>query len=118
VPRVGQHTAAVTSLSSDGPAVRGVVRLFNTAGGRVLCLAGEVDGTAVDSFLRRYGREPARIEVIDAGSVTSLSASGLALVLDHLDAASQAGRPVAFRRSPPVDRLLAGSRAAPAVDPV
>jgi anti-anti-sigma regulatory factor len=97
----------VTSLAPDGPAARGVVRLLNTSGGRVLCLAGEVDATAVDSFLRRYGREPARIDVIDAGSVTSLSAPARELLLDHLDAARQAGRPVVLRRSPAVDRVLA-----------
>ncbi|WP_369138363.1 hypothetical protein [Modestobacter versicolor] len=92
--------------------VRGVVRLFNTAGGRVLCLAGEVDGAAVDSFLQRYGREPARVEGIDTGSVTSMSAPALDLVLDHLDAAELAGRPVTVRRSPLVERLLAGRTSA------
>ena len=49
---------------------RGVVRLLNTADGRVLCLAGEVDEGAVEAFLDRYGREPTRIDRIDAGSVT------------------------------------------------
>jgi hypothetical protein len=99
----------VTSLPSDGSAARGIVRLLNTAGGRVLCLAGEVDGAAVTSFLRRYGREPVRIDGIDAGSVTALSAPGLQLLLDHLDAAEGAGRPVALYRSPQVERLLAGA---------
>jgi hypothetical protein len=95
-------------LPTEGPAVRGAVRLFNTAGGRVLSLAGDVDGAAVDSFLQRYGREPARVETIDTGSVTALSAPALDLVLDHLDAAELAGRPVTVRRSPLVERLLAG----------
>jgi anti-anti-sigma regulatory factor len=99
----------VTSLPSDGSAARGIVRLLNTAGGRVLCLAGEVDGAAVNLFLRRYGREPMRIDGIDAGSVTALSAPGLELLLDHLDAAEEAGRPVALYRSPQVERLLAGA---------
>jgi anti-anti-sigma regulatory factor len=99
----------VTSLPSNGSAARGVVRLLNTAGGRVLCLAGEVDGDAVDDFLRRYGREPARIDRIDAGSVTSLSPAALALVLDHLHAAEGAGRPVTVSPSPPVARLLVGA---------
>ena len=103
------ETGAVT-LPSAGPGVRGVVRLFNTAGGRVLCLAGEVDGAAVDAFLRRYGREPARVEAIDTGSVTHLSAPALDLLLDHLDAAELAGRPVVVRRSPQVERLLAAAR--------
>ena len=86
---------------------RGVVRLLNTAGGRVLCLAGEVDEPAVEAFLRRYGREPARIDRIDAGSVTSLSPSGVALLRDHLEAARWAGRPVTVSSAPLVDRLLA-----------
>ncbi|MGY1637842.1 hypothetical protein ACI78V_14445 [Geodermatophilus sp. SYSU D00742] len=100
----------MTPPPSEGPAARGVVRLFNTAGGRVLCLAGEVDEAAVDSFVRRYGREPARVEGIDAGSVTGLSAPALQLLLDHLDAAEQAGRPVTVRRSPQVERALAAAR--------
>ena len=105
-----RHTDAVTSLPADGPAAaRGIVRLLNTAGGRVLCLAGEVDMAAVDSFLRRYRREPAQVDGIDAGSVTSLSTSALELILDHLDAAGRAGRPVALRSSQ-VQLLPTGAR--------
>jgi ABC-type transporter Mla MlaB component len=87
-------------------APRGIVRLLNTAGGRVLCLAGEVDTSAVDDFLRRYGREPARIDRIDAGSVTALSPAGQELLLDHLEVAEHAGRQVAV--SPAVEQLLPG----------
>ena len=97
-------------MPSDGSTARGIIRLLNTAGGRVLCLAGEVDGAAVHSFLRRYGREPVRIDGIDAGSVTAVSAPALELVLDHLDAARQAGRPVALRCSPQVEQLLTDAR--------
>jgi anti-anti-sigma regulatory factor len=97
----------VTSQPSAGSTARGVVRLLNTAGGRVLCLAGAVDEEVVERYLRCYGREPARIEVVDAGSVTFLSASGLDLVRDHLDAAAAAGRAVAVRPSPQVAALLA-----------
>jgi hypothetical protein len=81
---------------TTAPARRGIVRLLNTADGRALCLAGEVDADAVDSFLRRYGREPVRVDRIDAGSVTSLSEAAVDLVLDHLEAAGRAGRPVAW----------------------
>jgi hypothetical protein len=88
------------------------VRLLNTAGGRVLCLAGDVDEAVVDSHLRRYGREPARVDGIDAGSVTSLSAAAVDLVLDHLEAARWAGRPVALHRSAAVAQLLADREAA------
>nr|WP_246324963.1 hypothetical protein [Petropleomorpha daqingensis] len=79
---------------------------MNTAGGRALCLAGSVDAAAVEAFLRRYGREPARVDVIDAGSVTALSAPGLELLLEHLETAARAGREVPVRRSPVVDRVL------------
>jgi anti-anti-sigma regulatory factor len=96
----------VTTPLPHAPAPRGIVRLLNTSGGRVLCLAGEVDAAAVDSFLRRYGREPVRVDVIDAGSVTSLSAPALAFLRDHLDAAGWAGRPVALHGPPEVRRLL------------
>jgi hypothetical protein len=102
----GAETGAVTSLPSDGPAARGVVRLLNTAGGRVLCLAGDVDGRVVDYFLRRYGREPMRIDGIDTGSVTWLSPPAVDLVRDHLDAARRAGHPVAVRSSPQVASLI------------
>ena len=97
----------MTPPLSAGPGARGLVRLLNTAGGRVLVLAGEDDGAVVDAFVRRYGREPVRVDGIDAGSVTLLSAAALELVLDHLDAAGRARRPVVLRSSPQVDRLLA-----------
>jgi hypothetical protein len=97
----------VSSASGgESPASGGVVRLLNTASGRVLCLAGDVGPAVVEAFLRRYGREPARIDGIDAGSVTALSTPALDLVRDHLDAARRAGRPVALRLSPGTERLL------------
>ena len=76
---------------------RGVVRLLNTADGRVLCLAGAVDAALVESFLRQYGAEPARVECIDARSVTSLSPAAHQLVLDHLDAAERRGHELTVR---------------------
>jgi len=75
----------------------GVVRLLNTADGRVLCLAGAVDEALVDAFLRHYGREPVRIDVVEAGSVTSLSVSAQELVQEHLVAARAAGRSITVR---------------------
>ncbi len=86
-----------------------MVRLLNTSAGRTLCLAGEVDERAVGAYLDRYGREPARIDRVDAGSVTTLSPSGLELLREHLEAAHRAGRPVADACAPVVERLLAGS---------
>jgi hypothetical protein len=101
---------AQTGQVTSPTAPRGIVRLLNTTGGRLLCLAGEVDEAAVQAFHGRYGREPARVDAIETGSVTRLSPPALDLLLDHLDAASVAGRPVAVRRSPEVERLLAERR--------
>ena len=99
----------MTPDSPEDPATRrGVVRLLNTTGGRLLCLAGTVDAAAVDAFWRRYGREPARIDRIDARSVTALSEPGRELLLDHVEAAELAGRPVELRPSPAVTRVLTG----------
>jgi hypothetical protein len=81
--------------------------LLNTAGGRALCLAGEIDGGAVDDFHARYGREPARIDRIDAASVTSLADPGVDLLLDHLEVARRSGHSVALSCAPLVERLLA-----------
>ncbi len=107
---IPSHTGRVPPSPADlrpttGP--HGVVRLLNTAGGRAMCLAGAVDADVVDAFRRRYGREPVRVDVIDAGSVTSLSGAALELVRDHLDVAALGGRTVRLRRSPAFGRLFA-----------
>jgi len=93
------------------PAPRGIVRLLNTADGGVLCLSGVVDAAAVEAFRRRYGREPARVDGIDAGSVTAMGAAGVELVLDHLAAAQRSSRPVELACSAVVRRLLADATA-------
>jgi hypothetical protein len=108
----------VSPETPDSPVTRrGVVRLLNTTGGRLLCLAGAVDAAAVDAFWRRYGREPARIDRIDARSVTALSEPGRELLLDHVEAAELAGRPVELRPSPAVMQVLTdvGGPATPGV---
>ena len=85
---------------------RGVVRLLDTSGGRVLVLAGAVDAAAVEEFRRCYGAEPVRVDVVDARSVTALSPTGRELLTDTLDRAAEAGRAVAVRSSPAVRRAL------------
>jgi ABC-type transporter Mla MlaB component len=100
-------------VSPSGP--RGLVRLLNTSGGGVLCLAGEVDSAAVVDFVRRYGREPVRVAEIDAGSVTALSPSGLEILLDHLAVAERSGRPATLHCSAAVARSLAEAGAGPQV---
>ena len=83
-----------------------MVQLLNTARGPVLCLAGAVEPAVVHAFRRRYGWEPVPVADIDTRSLTSLSAPGLELLRDHLDAASRTGRPVALRPSPELQRLI------------
>ena len=87
----------------------GIVRLINTSGGGVLCLAGDVSAEVIADFHRRHGREPHVVDAIDAGSVTALSPDAVDLVLEHLDAASTRGREIRVRRSPVVERWMAGS---------
>ena len=99
----------MTSPTDGLRTARGVVRLLNSSGGGVLCLAGAVDDAAVASFHRRYGREPARVEVIDARSVTSLSPPVVELLVEHLAAAYRAGHPAVLRRSAPVEQALAAA---------
>ncbi len=89
---------------------RGVVRLLDTSGGRVLVLAGVVDAAAVELFRRCYGSEPVRVDVVDARSVTALSPTGRELLTDTLHRAEQAGRVVAVRSSPVVRRALPSLR--------
>jgi hypothetical protein len=108
---VEPQTGAMTAVPSEDSAARGVLRLLNTAGGRVLCLAGTVDDEVVGAFRRRYGPEPVRIDGLDAGSVTNLSPRALELVLEHLAAAERAGRRVAISRSAVVEPLLDGGTA-------
>lgn len=75
-----------------------MIRLLNTADGRVLCLAGAVDAALVESFVRRYGAEPAPVDGIDVRSVTSLSSAASQLVLDHVAAAERRGHGLTVRR--------------------
>ena len=89
---------------------RGVVRLLDTSGGRVLVLAGVVDAAAVEVFRRCYGAEPVRVDVGDARSVTALAPTARELLTDTLDRAAEAGRPVAVRSSPAVRWALPSLR--------
>lgn len=90
-------------------ATRGLVRLVNTSGRGVLCLAGNVDAAAVADFHARYGREPVPVDAVDTGSVTRLSEAALDLVLDHVRAGELRGRVVPVLRSPAVARVVARS---------
>ena len=74
---------------------------------RVLCLRGDVDTEVATRFTSSQGRERVAVDAIDAGAVTFISSSGLALLLLYVEASLAAGRQAMLRAaSRPVDRAL------------
>jgi len=74
---------------------------------RVLCLRGDVDTAVATRFTTSQGRERVAVDAIDAGAVTFISSSGLALLLLCAEASLAAGRhPVLRAASHQVDRAL------------
>ena len=59
---------------------------------RVLCLRGDVDTAVATRFTSSQGRERVAVDAIDAGGVTFISSSGLALMLLCVEA-SRRSRP-------------------------
>ena len=73
----------------------------------VLCLRGDVDTAVAARFTSARERQRVVVDAIDAGSVTFISSSGLALMLLCIEASLAAGRrPVLRAASRPVDRAL------------
>jgi anti-anti-sigma factor len=73
----------------------------------VLCLRGDVDTSVATRFTTAQERQRVVVDAIDAGSVTFISSSGLALMLLCAEASAAAGRrPVLRAASHPVDRAL------------
>jgi anti-anti-sigma factor len=74
---------------------------------RVLCLRGDVDTAVATRFTTSQGRDRVAVDAIDAGDVTFISSSGLALLLLCVEASLAAGRhPVLRAVSRQVDRAL------------
>jgi anti-anti-sigma factor len=74
---------------------------------RVLCLRGDVDTAVATRFTSSQGRERVAVDAIDAGAVTFISSSGLALMLLCVEASLAAGRrPILRAASRQVDRAL------------
>jgi anti-anti-sigma factor len=74
---------------------------------RVLCLRGDVDTAVATQFTRSQGRERVQVDAIDAGAVSFISSSGLALMLLCAEASLAAGRrPVLRAASHQVERAL------------
>jgi anti-anti-sigma factor len=73
----------------------------------VLCLRGDVDTAVATQFTSSQGRQRVVVDAIDAGDVTFISSSGLALLLICVEASRAAGRLAMLRAaSHPVDRGL------------
>jgi len=74
---------------------------------RILCARGELDSAVVQDFKDRQGREPMVVDAIDAGAVTFISSTGIAVMLRCLEASKAAGHAAVLRASSPrVDRVL------------
>ena len=77
------------------------------AGRRVLRLHGDVDTAVATRFTTAQGRHRPPVDAIDAGDVTFICSSGLALLLLVAEASVAAGRrPVLRSASPQVERAL------------
>ena len=73
----------------------------------VLWLHGDVDTAVATRFTSARKRERVVVDAIDAGGVTFISSSGIALMLLCIEASVAAGRrPVLIAASHPVDRAL------------
>jgi anti-anti-sigma factor len=86
----------------------GSITIEHEEGGRrVLCLRGDVDTAVATQFRNLQGREPVVVDAVDAGDVSFISSSGLAVMLLAGEASQAAGRlPVLRAASYPVDRAL------------
>ena len=74
---------------------------------RVLHLRGDLDCAVVARFRALQGREPVVVDAIDAAEVTFMSSTGVAVMLQCLEASGAAGRsPVLRASSRVVDRVL------------
>lgn len=77
------------------------------AGRRVLCLHGDVDTAVATRFTTSQRRQRVVVDAIDAGGVTFISSSGLAVMLLCVEASLAAGRRVVLRAaSHQIDRAL------------
>jgi anti-anti-sigma regulatory factor len=86
----------------------GAITIESEGGDRhVLCLRGAVDTAVAARFASTHRRDRLVVDAIDAGAVTFISSSGLALMLMCTEASRAAGRhPVLRAASRPIDRAL------------
>ena len=89
--------------SEGGPVLPGLITVEAEGDRRILCLRGDIDAAVVARFKQEQGREPPAIDAIDAGDVSFLSSTGIAVLVRCAEAAVAAGRnPPALRSASPV----------------
>jgi anti-anti-sigma factor len=70
----------------------GSIRVEVEGDRRILCLRGDIDSAVVARFKAAHGRTWPAIDSIDAGAVSFISSTGVAVMLRCSDAAVAAGR--------------------------
>jgi anti-anti-sigma factor len=104
---VGGNEARVDVDPGSRPAAGSITIEHEGADRRVLRLRGDVDTEVATRFTTSQRRERVAVDAIDAGAVTFISSSGLALLLLCAEASLAAGRhPILRAASHPVDRAL------------
>ncbi|WP_116450308.1 STAS domain-containing protein [Blastococcus litoris] len=89
------------------PAAGAVTIEFEEPDRAVLCLRGDVDTGVATRFATARRRDRVVVDAIDAGAVSFISSSGLALMLMCAEASAAAGRhPVLLAASHQVERAL------------
>ena len=89
-------------------ALPGSITVEVEGGLRVLCLRGDIDSAVVTRFRNQYGRDLPLVDTFDAGAVSFISSTGLAVLLRCSEGAVAAGRerPVLRAASPVTERVL------------
>ncbi|MBJ7452060.1 MAG: STAS domain-containing protein [Blastococcus sp.] len=92
----------------SGSALPGLITVEAEGDRRILCLRGDIDSAVVARFNRVQGRELPIVDAIDAGDVSFLSSTGIAVLLRFSEAAVAAGRdrPALRSASPVTTRVL------------
>jgi anti-anti-sigma factor len=95
-------------LHAEPPPPAGSVTIeVESVGRRVLRLSGTVDTAVATRFAAGQRRDQVVVDAIDAGGVTFISSSGLAIMVMCVEASVAAGRkPVLRSVSSPVARAL------------
>jgi len=85
----------------------GSIRIEREGDGRVLRLRGELDTAVAERFRQHQGRKPIVVEAIDAGEVSFISSTALAVLVRCAESSLAAGRrPVLRASSHTVERIL------------